>query len=160
MLGSLWSHVTTQISVPRHIYGKELSLHLAMRLPPDEMLRRVYSFVYRIVREADGASVGQITLRVSDRMTEPLYYLGEIGYTVFEPYRGHRYAYKACLLLRRAALKLGMKKLSITCNPDNHPSRRTCELLGARYMGTIEVPSWHELYRQGDRFKRVYEWTL
>ncbi len=157
---SLWGNLATQVAVPRRIHGEEISLRLALRLQPDRELQRVLSFVYRVVRESDGVSVGQVTLRVSDEMTEALYYLGEVGYTIFEPYRGNRYAYKGCLLLKQAALKLGIGKLSITCNPDNHPSRRTCELLGARYLDTVEVPSWHELYDVGDRQKRIYEWTL
>jgi len=85
-----------------------------------------------------------------------LMYLGHIGYHVLPPVRGHHYAERACRLLLPLARAHGMKQLIITCNPDNTPSRRTCERLGARYIETVKLPRGNALYQQGDREKCRY----
>jgi len=83
-------------------------------------------------------------------------YLGHIGYHVFPPARGMHLAERACRLVLPLAARHGLSTLWITCNPDNLPSRRTCERLGATYVDTVDLPTTHPLYARGERRKRRY----
>jgi tagatose 1,6-diphosphate aldolase len=53
-----------------------------------------------------------------------------------------------------------MKALWITCNPDNHASRRTCERLGARLVEIVPVPKTDPLYARGETEKCRYRIEL
>jgi tagatose 1,6-diphosphate aldolase len=87
-------------------------------------------------------------------------YAGHIGYGINERYRSNRYAAKACNLIKPVAIDHGFKTLWITCNPDNHPSRRTCEILGCELVEIVDLPVDTAMYRQGDRQKCRYRWDL
>jgi hypothetical protein len=41
--------------------------------------------------------------------------------------------------------------LWITCNPDNWPSRKTCEYLGATLVEVVDLPKESALYQRGER---------
>jgi tagatose 1,6-diphosphate aldolase len=83
-------------------------------------------------------------------------YVGHFGYGVYPPARGRHLAERACRLLLPLAKAHGLKRLWITCNPDNWPSRRTCERLGCTLAGVVPVPEGHALYQRGDRYKCRY----
>lgn len=53
-----------------------------------------------------------------------------------------------------------MTKLYITCNPDNIPSRKTCEKLGLEFKGIIDLPEDNEMYLEGEKQKCLFEWKL
>jgi tagatose 1,6-diphosphate aldolase len=80
-------------------------------------------------------------------------FVGNVGYHVYPPARGHHYAERAVRLLLPLARRHGMPRLWITCNPDNLASRRTCERLGARLIETVPIPSSHPFYSRGERAK-------
>jgi tagatose 1,6-diphosphate aldolase len=102
---------------------------------------------------------GQIDLRVG--YTNSLVrYGGHIGYRVYEPFRGHRYAARACLLVKQVAIDHGMDVIWITCNPDNWPSRRTCEIVGCELVDIVDLPDDNDMYRRGERHKCRYRWIL
>ena len=102
--------------------------------------------------------LGKIVLRVGDN--EKTFYGGHIGYKVEEELRGRNYASKACVLVREVALSHGMKKLIISCNPNNIPSRRTCEKVGARLKNIVDLPKDNDLYQRGERQTCIYEWEI
>ena len=77
------------------------------------------------------------------------YFGGNIGYEIYEPYRGHHYAAKACRLLFELARKHDLGYVLITCNPANIASRKTCERLGCQFLGEVDLPADHELRRDG-----------
>jgi tagatose 1,6-diphosphate aldolase len=98
---------------------------------------------------------GGINLRVGDN--EDLnFYAGHIGYNVYPPARGHHYAERASRLIFNIARMHGMKRIWITCNPDNVPSRRTCERLGCRLAGIVPVPVGHPIHQRGEYEKCRY----
>lgn len=106
-----------------------------------------------------GTEMGGCDLRIGHN--ESVYYGGNIGYRVEEPFRGRHYAGKACLLLFELARRHGMDYLIITCNPDNRPSRRTCEWLGGELVETVELPEDNDMRREdGETHKRVYRFPL
>jgi predicted acetyltransferase len=74
--------------------------------------------------------------------------------------RGHHYAERACRLLLPLARRHGIQPLWITCNPDNFPSRRTCERLGAKLVEIVAVPPRDPLYLRGDHEKCRYRLDL
>lgn len=106
----------------------------------------------------DKTIIGTCTLRIG--YNEKIYIGGNIGYRIEEAYRGHHYALKACLLLFNLARKHGMEKLIITCVPENAASSRTCELAGGKYLETAEIPKENEMYLEGKRKVKVFEFIL
>ncbi|MCP8968448.1 GNAT family N-acetyltransferase [Ectobacillus ponti] len=102
-----------------------------------------------------GLMMGKIQLRVGDN--ENTFYGGHVGYMVRDVFRGNNYAAKACLLVRKVAAAHDMEKLIISCNPNNMPSKRTCEKTGARLRDIVEVPPHHDLYQRGERETCIYE---
>lgn len=112
------------------------------------------TFLYDILELKTGKIIGRCDLRLGN--TKTLYIGGNIGYTVYVPYRGNHTAAKACILLFDVARGFGVKQLIITCNPDNIASYRTCELAGCTLKEIVPVPQDHELYLQGDREKAIF----
>ena len=98
---------------------------------------------------------GGIALRVGNSLDLELY-VGHIGYNVYPPARGHHYAERSCRLLLGLARAHGLRRVWITCNPDNWASRRTCERLGCQLADIVAVPQDHPLYQRGDREKCRY----
>jgi len=48
----------------------------------------------------------------------------------------------------------------ITNEHTNIASRRTCEKLGAKLIRKARLPEWHDLYKEGQRFVNVFEWSI
>jgi len=53
-----------------------------------------------------------------------------------------------------------MDKLIITCNPDNFPSRMTCEKVGLKLREIKDLPPHNPMYQDGEKQKCIYEWIL
>ena len=113
------------------------------------------AYHYRICL-TDGTPVGDCDLRLGHN--ENIYYGGHIGYNVDEPYRGHHYAAKAVRLLKKQARKHGIGFVIITCNEHNAASARSCELAGCKYIETVDLPEYNDMYKEGQR--RVMIWQL
>ncbi|MCL2500333.1 MAG: GNAT family N-acetyltransferase [Defluviitaleaceae bacterium] len=118
---------------------------------------------YEFIICKDGEKVGRINLRIGyggGLYNSNLYYGGQIGYGVDEPFRGNGYAARACRLLLPVAKAHKMNTLLITNNPDNRASMRVCEKLGLTLIRTAPVPKWHDLHKDGDRYSNIYEWQI
>jgi predicted acetyltransferase len=119
----------------------------------------VPAYMFGIVSVTNKENIlGKIVLRVGDN--EKTFYGGHIGYKVEDESRGRNYASKACFLVREVALSHGMKKLIISCNPNNIPSRRTCEKVGACLKNIVDLPTDNDLYQRGERQTCIYEWEI
>jgi predicted acetyltransferase len=112
---------------------------------------------FRILSE-DGEDVGHINLRVGDTDHVRLC-AGHIGFEIPEPFRGHGYARRACEALAPFVRRF-YEAVIITCDPDNVPSRRTIEHLGAAFLDEVAVPPHDPHYQRGSRWKRRYLWTV
>ena len=106
----------------------------------------------------DGTEVGRCDLRIGHN--DKLFYGGNIGYAVDEPYRGHHYAAKACVLLLELARRHELGFLYITCSPENVASAKTCLRAGGRFMGIHNLPEDHDMYLRGERQVMVYRFDL
>ena len=135
----------------------EIVLKLARTCGPDPARRWLPAYYFDICR-TDGTAVGTCDLRIGHN--EKTYIGGNIGYGVKEPYRGHRYAARACVLLFRQAKKHGLDHLYITCDPANAASARTCELAGGEYVETADIPPDNEMYAEGKRRVRIYRFEI
>ena len=131
-----------------------ISLRLRGTVEASDSLGYVPSYLFDIYSLRDRAVVGRCDLRVG--FNRNIYYAGNIGYSVSEQYRGNHYALSACFLLQELARRHGMRRLIVTCNPQNIASKRTCELFGAKYTETAELPHDHELFLLGERQKLIF----
>ena len=99
--------------------------------PEKEWYVPVYTFA--MVNTKTQAVIGDVDLRVG--LTEKLkVFGGHLGYEVAEPYRGHRYATRSCQMLLPFIREIGINPVVITCAPDNIPSVKTIEALGAELI--------------------------
>lgn len=133
----------------------DLELQLVATDPYNPKKGWVPGYRFAMIRGSTGETVGDIDLRVG--LTEKLKMLGgHIGYEVYEPYRGHRYATRSCRLLLPFAKALGINPVVLTCDPANIPSVKTIEALGAKLVKTHEV----ELEPGFLRWTNVYHITF
>jgi len=114
----------------------ELVLENTCPLDPTAGLVPMYRFDMLLVGK--GTKIGSICLRTrcTIRLNE---YGGNLSYHVDEEYHGNKYAARGCRLLFPLALSHKIDSLLITCRPDNLASRKTCELIGAELVDTIET---------------------
>ena len=136
----------------------EITLVLDKQINENKEKGFVPAYQFHIVENKTNLNVGIIDVRIGHN--QGLYYGGNIGYTVFENFRGNSYSYKACLLIKNVAMKHNMDHLYITCNPDNFPSRRTCEKLGLLLKEIVDLPIYNDMYQHGERQKCIYYWNL
>lgn len=136
----------------------KINLLIEDKVPANEEKGYVPAYKYRITLHNSPDSIGFIDIRIGNN--EGVYYGGHIGYAIDESSRGNSYASKACRLIKQVAVAHGMDTLFITCNPDNYPSRRTCEKAGLKLKQIVDLPINNEMYLEGERQKCQYEWNL
>lgn len=85
------------------------------------------------------APAGYVSLRIGE--SPALFYLGHIGYRVYEGFRGHGYAARAVRLLFPLMREHGLRTVVITTNPENAASRATCRNLGCVLESIVPVPA-------------------
>lgn len=141
----------------RDIVDGDLTLSLSERAPFNPSTG--WAPTYRFDLLSRGKRAGSISLRVANT-PEIVLYLGHIGYGVDEPFRGRRYAARACRLLLPLARYHHLDPLWITCNPDNWASRRSCELAGGVMVEIVDVPPENSLYQRGETRKCRYRLDL
>lgn len=135
-----------------------IDLYLVRCLPAVPSKALLPSYHYCICEHGLQQPAGRIDVRIG--LNDQTRYVGHIGYNVSPPYRGNHYALRACRLVRKVAQAHGMTQLIITCNPDNLPSKRTCEGLGAKLLEVVALPVGNLLYQRGERHKCVFQWQL
>jgi predicted acetyltransferase len=138
----------------------ELFLRLVATHPPSPVKFWVPWYQFEMFTNAEPQTVaGHINFRaVSTPFIDT--YAGHYGYGVVERFRGRHYAERATRLLFSLARRHGFATIWITCNPDNIPSRRTCERLGGTFVEIVDVPEDSDMYRAGSRQKCRYRIDL
>lgn len=106
--------------------------------PPDDDMGFGDNFDFMICPHGQRREAGRISLRLGE--SPCIYYFGHIGYHVDPPFRGNHYALRACRLLTPLIRHYGKQSVVITTDPDNIPSRKTCERLGCILERTVDVP--------------------
>lgn len=137
----------------------EIEVVVKEKVPADPEKGYVPGYKFMLCLYGETKPMGRVNLRIAD--TEGIVkYIGHIGYGIEEKYRGHHYAAKACRLVKQVALDHGLDMLWITCNPDNKPSRRTCEVLGCELVEIIDLPEDLDMYKRGERQVCRYRWDI
>ena len=139
---------------PGQLVDGDLELVLVKTNPYDPLTRWVPDYHFEM-RHPDSTTVlGTIRLRIG--VPESVRVAGNIGYDVKEEFRGRHYAERSCRLLFPLAYAHGLKQVFLNVDPNNIPSMRTCERLGARRLETIHIKKDHPTYTQGTRYHRRY----
>ena len=147
----------SQILYPNELQTRELVLeYLEYAMHP---FLQVPAYTFRMVWPQTSQYAGRINLRHGHtELVER--YAGHIGYRVEPEFRGHHLAAQAVEMLKPLAARLGLNPLWITCDPDNEPSRRTCEQAGGVLIEVVTVPESSPMYAGGARAKCRYRFDL
>ncbi|MHC4248603.1 MAG: GNAT family N-acetyltransferase [Planctomycetota bacterium] len=127
--------------LPGRLVEGDLQLVLARTTPADPV--RGYVPGYEFEMRHPGAAQAMGTIRLPIGSASKLRFPGHIGYEVGKRFRGHRYAARSCMLLLPLAHSHGLAAVWLTVDPRNVPSRRTCEIIGAKYVETVRIPRDH-----------------
>lgn len=145
---------------PGRLVDEELELVVEKYKPSIPEKGWVPAYEFGMYLADTGTRVGRISLRIGNNDHIRLY-AGHIGYSVVEEFHGRRYAARSCHLLFPLASRYGLDPLWITCNPENTPSRRTCEIAGGVYIETVPVPLDNPINRdEGEPYKCRYRFDL
>ena len=126
--------------------------------PPEEEMGFGEVYDYIIAPHGQRREAGRISLRLGE--SPCVYYFGHIGYHVDPPWRGHHYAARACALLEPLIAASGKSSIVITTDPDNTPSRRTCERLGCILESIVPVPPLMQSRWELSPVKCRYVWKI
>lgn len=137
----------------------DLRLRALSLNPPDLAKNQVATYHFGMFLDNLAGAAGSIDLRLSNH-EEIQRFGGHIGYGVHPDHRGRGLAARSLRLLMPLAKRHGFEQLWITCDPDNHPSRRSCERAGAVLREIVEIPLSHEMYARGLRQKCRYRLDL
>ena len=146
-----------------HLFGRKtmfsdgvIDLSVSSRDETDEKCGIVDCYAFDIHPAGSRRYAGYVSIRMGD--SPELYYLGHVGYRVEKPFRGNHFALRACRLLGPYLKKMGVHSLVITNDPDNLPSRKTCEELGCILERTTAVPEEYRFIVSGSTAKCRYIW--
>lgn len=143
-------------------YGNTLSdgeiyLQVSRMNPADPVKKYVPAYFFDIRLVSTDEIIGAMDLRIG--YTDDLvWYGGQVGYRIDEPFRGHSYASKACKLLSKVALDHNMDVIWITCDENNMASQRTLEKMGCSRVSLMTLPEDHDLYQRGQRRVWRFRW--
>ena len=139
---------------------KNDEIELRLQYTTDSNAERGWVPAYHfVICDKHGNEMGECCLRVG--YNSNTYYGGNIGYQIDEPYRGHHYAGKACLLMFELAKMHKMDYVIITCNPTNYASRKTCEYAGCHLVEIAELPLDNDMrIERGETKECIYKIEL
>jgi tagatose 1,6-diphosphate aldolase len=141
---------------PGTLVDGELTLELIRQKPADLSRGIVPSYDFAMRAASDPTKLaGLINFRAGSTYALEMFG-GHFGYGVEPAFRGRHFAERACRLLLPFARRHQLTLLWITCNPDNVPSRRTCERLGCTLADIVPLPPDNDQYLAGERFKCRY----
>jgi predicted acetyltransferase len=141
---------------PDSLHHGDITLRFVHIVPGDPSRDFVPSYHFRILTK-DGSNAGHVNFRIGDTAHVQIC-AGHIGFEIAESFRGHGYAFQACLAIA-PFVRTVYDSVIITCDPDNHVSRRTIEKLGAVYVDEVLIPPHEPMYQRGLRSKLRYRWT-
>jgi tagatose 1,6-diphosphate aldolase len=104
---------------------------------------------YRFEMLVEECPAGTIRLRLGtdEWLTR---FAGQTGFCVNAIYRGRRLAGRSVRLVKPLAAEHGLGPIWLTCNPDNHASKRVMLWLGATLVEIVNLPSDYDAYARGE----------
>lgn len=122
----------------------------------------IKAYYFKMQNTFTGEEMGFINIK--NGMSENIKkYRGNIGFEVFEKYRGNSYSSRSCKLLVPIIKFLGFEFVHITCNSSNYSSKKNIEKLGARLLETLYIDEnckFSRYYEGDSRIKLRYIWEL
>jgi len=141
---------------PGVLVDGDLELRLRDACPGDPYRGHVPEYLFDMVSSKPPRTVmGRLSLRIGHTQSIEKY-VGHIGYSVDPPFRGKRLAARSCLLVKPLARRHGINPLWITCNPENLASRRTCEIIGSKFIEIVPIPLSEPIYAPDTQSKCRY----
>lgn len=142
-------------NAPKKIKGDTVDL-LFDKVQPGDPKYGFVPFYYFFIQLNEQKKIGHIIFKVG-LTPHILFCAGHIGYGIDVPFRGHSYALHACKTLA-TFIKTIYDSVILTTDPDNLPSKRTIENLGAIHLGLHPIPKEDPNYEKGIRLRHRYEW--
>jgi len=135
---------------------------IELRVPGEIVVGREGPPVYLlgIYLRGTATELGRILVRLDHHDPGLILYAGHIGFEISPEHRGHHHALRATRLVRPLAQRHGFSELWLMTSPENAASRRTIEMLGARYVDTVPIPAHSDMRRLGIERVRRYCWSL
>jgi predicted acetyltransferase len=136
----------------------ELTLRFDGKKQVTEPDNEIQAYCFTMINSSTGNEMGGINIKAG--YTENIVnYRGNIGFTVYDSFRGKHYSARGCVLLIPVIVILEMTPVWLTCNIDNIPSKRNIERIGAIYIDTVKVPEeYYPYYPENARVKNRYRW--
>ncbi len=134
------------------IIGDTLTLKLIETCDGDDQVIPFY--YYAIHLNSISNTIGKISIRIGHN--EHAYINGNVGYEIDEPFRGNGYAKMAVMMTYPIARYHGMTHLIISCDEDNHTSKRVINKLGGIYLETMTPPKSYVFYYEGISKHSIY----
>ena len=139
----------------RFIEGNKIDLKLKKVVKEFKEANVVPALVYDILLYGTKTVIGECDARLG--MNMHLYYSGNIGFSVYEKYRGNSVAEEAVNLLKQVFKANNVNRIIIATNPDNHATQRVCEKLGAKFMEKAEIPEDNDMrILRGETHKLIW----
>lgn len=136
--------------------GEKTDMHLELLEYVSHNLPKGFTPYYIYEIRVDDKEVGRVTFR--EGTFQQHYFDGHIGYHIEPEFRGHHYAYQACLLLQK---ELGFHQVILTCDPNNQASLHTIEKLGAKYLETKTIPAnQRRFFNRDEKEKMIFIWEI
>lgn len=136
----------------------ELKLRFEGKKQVTEPDNEIQAYYFSMINQITEKKMGGINIKAG--YTENiLKYRGNIGFTVYEEFRGKHYSARSCIHLIPVIKIINMPHIWLTCNFDNIASMRNIERIGADYIDTVNVPvEYYFYYAANARIKRRYKW--
>lgn len=147
------------MNILKKIEGDRINLVLTSlkEAVPDKKYVEVCN--YNIILKDTSEVIGICSAKLG--MNEVIFYIGNIGYEIYDNYRGNGYAPEAVKLLLSLFKINNFEKIYITNLPENNSSRRVCEKLNAKFLGTFEIPEDNIRRKEfNDKYMNIFELTI
>lgn len=112
-------------------------------------------YYYAILLKETDAEIGKISIRIGHNKHS--YYNGNIGFEIYDEYRGFRYSLLASKLVLRIAKYHEMDHLYLSCNESNFASSKIIENLGASLIEVVVPPIDYIFYYEGMERQKIYK---
>lgn len=146
------------VNYPKEMFGKRIDLKFSEFVPAVPEKQYVDCCIYDICLK-DGKAIGTISAKLG--FNESVFYIGNIGYSINEEYRGNGYAGEAVEVIKELFKNNGFDKVYITQNPENLASKRVCEKLNAKFLGVFELPIGNiRREKFNEKYMNIWELTL
>lgn len=115
-------------------------------------------YYYAIILKETDKEIGKISIRIGHNKHS--YYNGNIGFEIYDEYRGFKYSLLASKMVLQIAKFHGMNYLYLSCDESNIASSKIIENLGANLIEVAVPPIDYIFYYKGMERQKIYKLNL